>query len=89
MGGKAFTDFDVGTRKLHESWTSVFRLFLLVSLLAIHTWAFVRILAYAVHAALHQIFDVGTDTDLLTWASLLGLLAMGGLVRGVLIQHPK
>lgn len=88
MGGKAFEDIDEGSRQLHQSWGTVLRIFLRVALLSSVTWAFVRSLSFAIHSALHFLLAEDAMEKVEGWWVLLGLLTMGGAIRGLLVRRP-
>lgn len=88
MGGKAFAELDEGSRFLHQSWDSVLRIFLFVSLLSVLTWAFVRLLAFAIHEAIHHLFANEMSPEASRWWLLFALLTIGGIARGILVRLP-
>lgn len=88
MAGKAFENLDGEGTALHDSWDNVARVVLLVVLLAVVTWAFVRAIAWAVHVALHQLFALLESGAWWAWPAVLCLLVVGGVVRGLLVRRP-
>ena len=88
MGGKAFTDIDEGSRELHQSWGTVFRIFLRVALLSSVTWILIRSLAFVIHNALHLLLAEQAIEEGAGWWTLFGLLVLGGAIRGLLVRRP-
>lgn len=87
MAGGRFQQLDAEERVLTESWFDVLRVSGLVAGLAVVVWAVCTALRWVVHEGTHWLFAQVMANGLLGLWALLALLALGGLVRIVLIKQ--
>ncbi|MDX2090392.1 MAG: chloride channel protein [Kofleriaceae bacterium] len=87
--GKLYDRLDEEQRQLHDSWETILRMLVVVSLLAVAVWGTCSALRWTVHEAterLHAWLGARGATPVAA-AALTGLLVVGGLVRGLLLHR--
>ena len=87
MATGRYEQLDAEELALHEKWDDVFRVALLVALLAVIVWAVCTGLRWVGHHGTEWLVHPTVDNGIVGAAILLGLLAAGGAIRGVLIRY--
>jgi CIC family chloride channel protein len=88
MAQTHFKRLDDEGRALHDSWENIARLVLLVALLTVLVWGACTALREFVHRALHLLFQASEDRGAAGIVTLLIVMALGGVARGLLLRRP-
>jgi CIC family chloride channel protein len=84
-----FSNIAPEDRVMHESWDKVARVMLFVTLFSAVVWTVCSFMRWLVHGAAHWLFhDTAGAFDWGTAGWLVGILTLGGLVRGLLFRRP-
>lgn len=89
MGSRHFAQLGEEDRALHGSWSDILQLFVLVTVVALTTWAATAVMRRIVHHATEALFHTFAHGQL-SWAplGLLGVLGVAALARGLLTRWP-
>jgi CIC family chloride channel protein len=87
MAQTHFKRLDDEGRALHDNWDDIARLTLLVALLSVLVWAVCTALREVVHWALHVLFHASEGTGTSGIVTLLLVMLVGGLGRGLLLRR--